>query len=257
MNPLDHIIERTTSRGTWALLSLGLLLASLLPAGAVAASGTATADRDVDGHEQIQRAVHRHLAAYFDAPDAPRAEIEVNRLDPRLRIDACPRPLQTSSRNQQRPAGRVSVRVECTEPSLQWARYVQATVQVFESVVVATRTLRRGERLQARDIELREIDTARLRDTVYRHPERAEGMAVRRTIAAGNPLTAGSVTEPILIERGDTVSITAESGTVRIRHQGVALQDGVMGERIRIRNQRSERVIQATVTDDGEARVAF
>lgn len=244
-------------RGTARLLLLTTLVAgNLLPLPAVAANsdGNATAP---DGHEQIHQAVSRFLASFFEAPDAPRAEIDVGRLDPRLQMTACSRPLETELNRQQAPAGRVTVRVDCPAQDAPWTRYIQASVQVFEPVVVATRTLRRGERVTAADISLEEREVSMLRDTVYRDPARAEGMALRRTVTAGSPLTGQSVTEPVLIRRGDTVTLTAENEAVTIRHQGVALQDGVLGKRISVRNRRSERVIQATVTGSGQARVAF
>jgi flagella basal body P-ring formation protein FlgA len=247
--------ERT---GSARLLCLCCLLAgNLLPHPAAAATSNDGNSREPSGHEQVHQAVSGFLAGFFDSPDAPRAEIDVSRLDPRLQIDGCSRPLETSLNRQQTPAGRVTVRVDCPAPEAPWTRYIQASVQVFEPVVVTTRTLRRGERLTAADISLEERDTSMLRDTVYRDPARAEGMAVRRTVTAGSPLTGNSVTEPVLIQRGDTIAITAENETVSIRHQGVALQNGVLGKRISVRNRRSERVIQATVTGPGQASVAF
>lgn len=258
----NHVIQQTGKRWPGRIATAGLLLLALqatgnpLPPAAAAADNGDGASAPA-GHEQIHRAVSGFLAGFFESPDAPRAEIEVNRLDPRLQVSGCSRALETTLNRQQTPAGRVTVRVDCQAPEAPWTRYIQASVQVFEPVVVATRTLRRGERLTAADIRLEERDVSLLRDTVYRDPARAEGMALRRTVTAGSPLTGQSVTEPVLIRRGDTVTLIAESGTVSIRHQGVALQDGVMGKRISVRNRRSERVIQATVTGTGRARVVF
>lgn len=254
----QQTMEGSTGQSGAAALPLLLLLVTgnLLPLPAVAANSDAEA-RVPDGHEQIHQAVSSFLAGFFDSPEAPRAEIEVTRLDPRLRISGCSRPLETTLNRQQTPAGRVTVRVDCPATDAPWTRYIQASVQVFEPVVVAARTLRRGEHLTAADISLEERDVSLLRDTVYRDPARAEGMALRRTVTAGSPLTGQSVTEPVLIRRGDTITITAENEAVSIRHQAVALQDGVLGKRISVRNRRSERVIQATVTGSGQARVAF
>lgn len=259
---LNNVMQQTARRfagrdGAALVLLLAILVTgNLLPPAAMAANSDGETPAP-DGHEQIHQAVSRFLAGFFEAPDAPRAEIEVNRLDPRLQITACSRALETELNRQQAPAGRVTVRVDCPAPEAPWTRYIQASVQVFEPVVVATRTLRRGERLTAADISLEERDVSMLRDTVYRDPARAEGMALRRTVTAGSPLTGQSVTEPVLIRRGDTVTLTAENEAVSIRHQGVALQDGVLGKRISVRNRRSDRVIQATVTGSGQARVAF
>ena len=248
--------QKSRTMVSCALLGLLLCLSGTLQAGA-------------DGHAQIREAVQEYLHSFHpeaarsaenngtDPALAHRVDIDIGQLDPRLRIDACAVPLETGMNLQQEPVGRITVRVDCRDPAQAWTRYVPATVRVFEPVLVSTRSIDRGELLSDADMTLQSMDLSRLRQAVLRDPDTARGMEARRRIAAGTPLTHGVLAAPLLIERGDTIILSAQRGTVRIQNQATALQSGELGERINVRNERSNRTMQAIVTGPGEARIEF
>jgi flagella basal body P-ring formation protein FlgA len=61
--------------------------------------------------------------------------------------------------------------------------------------------------------------------------------------------------EPKIIKRGERVMITAAKSGIGIRMNGIAQSDGNRGQVIRVKNQNSERVINAIVTGIGEVTV--
>ncbi len=232
----------------------------LLLLAALAAAAPLSAQPAVSGHEQLARAVHDFIADYYVQDSAPlpgrRVEIDVAHLDPRLQIDPCPVPLTTRLNHNQVPLGKITVRVECAGEA-PWSRYIPATVRVWQQILQSARPLPRGSILGPADIELAEIDVSTVRNTWLAEPERALGKELRRAMQAGQPITAEALTQPQLIARGDTVVLTAQRGSARIRHQGVALQNGEMGSQISVRNTSSKRVVQAVVSGPGEAEVIF
>ena len=52
-----------------------------------------------------------------------------------------------------------------------------------------------------------------------------------------------------MVCKGDNVTIYAKTRTLTIKTTGVALQDGNVGEQIRVRNQKSGKTISARVKD--------
>ncbi len=61
--------------------------------------------------------------------------------------------------------------------------------------------------------------------------------------------------QPILIKRGDAVTITAEGDGLSVKMPGVAMSDGRRGEQIRIKNNNSAKIVDAQVTEPGEVAV--
>ena len=59
------------------------------------------------------------------------------------------------------------------------------------------------------------------------------------------------VEDPILIKRGDPVTVTIESDQIIVTTTGEALMDGQMDKIIRVKNLDSQKIISAKVKDKG------
>jgi len=218
------------------------------------------------GHEQLSTAVREYVESFFapselraglDGEDlSRRVEIQLSTIDPRLPIPVCELPLQTQINQNLRPVGRINVKVDCVGAA-PWSKYVPVSVRVFEHVLTAVRPLARGEILSSSDVMMTEIDVSTVRTTYMHSAEEAIGMELKRSLQANAPLVREALAAPVLVKRGDTVMITARTGSIEIRQQGVALQNGELGKQITVRNTNSDNVVQATVTGHGQASVGF
>jgi len=219
-----------------------------------------------NGHAQLSNAAREFVESFFAASElrtnldredlSRRVEIQVSNIDPRLPVPVCEQPLQTQINQNQRPVGRINVKVDCVGPA-PWSRYVPVTVRVFEHVLTSVRPLARGEILSSSDVMMAEIDVSTVRTTYMHSADEAIGMELKRSVQANAPLVREALAAPVLIKRGDTVMITARTGSIEIRQQGVALQNGELGKQITVRNTNSDNVVQATVTGHGQASVGF
>ena len=218
------------------------------------------------GHAQLSTAVREYVESFF-APSELRAgfdnedlsrrvEIELSNIDPRLPVPVCEQPLQTQINQNQRPLGRINVKVDCFGAA-PWSKYVPVTVRVFEHVLTSARPLARGEILSSSDVMMTEIDVSTVRTTYLHSADEVIGMELKRSVQANAPLVREALAAPLLVKRGDTVMITARTGSIEIRQQGVALQNGELGKQITVRNTNSDNVVQATVTGHGQASVGF
>lgn len=82
--------------------------------------------------------------------------------------------------------------------------------------------------------------------------EDAVGRVARRSIAAGQVLTARLLDEPLLVRRGETVQIRARRDAVEVVVPGQALDAGRRGQTIRVRNAGNGTVIRARVVETGQ-----
>lgn len=181
-------------------------------------------------------------------------EVSVGHLDSRLRLPRCGTPLQASWPAAARKRGNVTVAVSCDAPS-NWSLYVQAKVQVFEKIIVSSRSMSRGEILSDQDIELESKDLSALNSGYYTRGDEVVGMMLKRSIRAGMVLTPTLLKPQLLIKRGDKVTILAVTGAVEVRMEGQALKDGAKGEVIRVRNLSSKLEIEAEVVSPGIVKV--
>lgn len=80
------------------------------------------------------------------------------------------------------------------------------------------------------------------------------GLSPRRPMRAGQIVRTRMLAAPMLVRRGDGVTIVVHSGAVEVRNAGEALEAGREGEVVRVRNSATGRVIRARVI--GEDMVA-
>jgi flagella basal body P-ring formation protein FlgA len=80
---------------------------------------------------------------------------------------------------------------------------------------------------------------------------------LRQPVAEGAVILPGQLVQPRAVRRGQRVVIEAVRGAMQVNGSGEALADGMPGERIKVRNVGSGRVVEATVRPDGRVRVEF
>ena len=183
-----------------------------------------------------------------------RHEIQVNPLDPRLRLAACDSDLTQSLESPAQPVGRVTVRVSC-EGSTPWTVFVPAQVRIFRPVVVVKTALRRDSIIGAGDVALVEQDVSLLNRGYVTEVEQVIGRKLTRATRTDQVLTPAMLQLAEAVRRGDQVVISARSGGINVRMQGEALSGGTLGQQISVRNLTSQRVIQARVAGPGQVEV--
>lgn len=129
----------------------------------------------------------------------------------------------------------------------------QAIVTV--PAMVPTRRLAAGEMIAEADLSLADVPLASLPGAALRLSSDLVGKEVQRALLPGRPIVATSVREPRAVRRGDQVQIAFTGAGIALTAPGRALQDGVLGEEIRVVNLASNRTITATAAGSGRVTV--
>ncbi|MDN6857511.1 flagellar basal body P-ring formation chaperone FlgA [Pseudomonas sp. CAN2814] len=185
-----------------------------------------------------------------------RYEIEVARIDPRLRLAACDKDLTQNLENTATPVGRVTVQVRC-DGSSPWTVYIPATVKLFRQVVVTTLPLQRSHVLEPGDVSVVERDIGPLTQGFLTDPQQVVGMKLKRSTVNDQVLAPVFLEQAAAVRKGDQVVIRAKTSAINVFMPGEALSDGVPGEQIRVRNLRSQRIVKARVVEPGTVEVSL
>lgn len=225
------------------------LLASLL----LTAAASNAANRKTEPHDAIRAAAEAHVMAQADQfPTPPR--VKAGTLDSRLKLAACDQPLEAYDSPNGLNRGRGVVGVRCTG-STPWKIYVPVQVALMEHVVSSRHPLVSGQVLEADDLMLRETDVSQFHKAYFTDIKDVVGLRAKRAIAAGRTLHAGLLNREKLVKRGSQVEIIAGSDGLYVSMKGKALADGGRGDRIRVKNLTSGRVVTGEVTESGVIRV--
>ncbi|MHA6494581.1 flagellar basal body P-ring formation chaperone FlgA [Pseudomonas borbori] len=202
-----------------------------------------------------QKFLEQAVADYLQRSGiAGRHEIEISRLDSRLRMPACDKELTATLESPAQPIGRVTTRVRC-DGSGPWTVFVPGHVRLYREVVTSTRPLKRESVVTAMDVTLAERDVGLLKQGYLTAVKQAIGKKLTRPLLPDQILAPIHVEQAEVVKRGDQVVISAHSGGISVRMPGEALSDGGIGKQINVRNQRSQRVIKARITGPGQVEV--
>ena len=249
--------ETTTNRRSLAKCRYWLAVVPALLVLGYSALATANATRPEQligaGEVFLEQAVSEYLQR---SNIAGRHEIQINRLDPRLRLPLCQQPLTTTLESPAEPIGRVTLRVRC-DGAAPWTVFVPGQVRLYREVVIASRPLKRDNLVTDMDVVLAERDVGLLNQGYLTTLQQALGKKLTRALLPDQVLAPIHVQLAEAIRKGDQVVISARSGGISVRMPGEALSDGTIGRQISVRNQRSNRVIRARVVGPGQVEVAM
>jgi flagella basal body P-ring formation protein FlgA len=228
----------------------GWLIAALffLTCGVVAAADE-TAAGGTESHARIAQAAKVFLRKQLEGHSG-RIEISMGAIDSRMRLIHCDRPLQTFLPPGGRLIGNASVGVRCDGPET-WTLYVPARVSLIEDVLVARTYLPRGALLTTDQFEIAAREVSGAPQGYLTDGEAAVGMILKSPIQPGALISPAALKKPTLIRRGDQVDIVSRTGLLEVRMKGSALGDGAEGDRIRVRNSNSRRVVEGVVNEAG------
>lgn len=213
---------------------------------------TAVAHAQVDSHSlsDIAGTAAMAMQAGAKAQGYDGIDVQVRPLDGRLALARCSQPLTTLPVSSTRALGAVSVGVRCPG-SQPWTLYVRGEVSATQAVPVLNGALQRGDLIGKNDIVVEKRNITQDFGGIITEVDDLIGMEARRNLQAGTPLRFADLLSPVLVERGQTVSIVSGGGGLRVSMQGKALANGGAGDRVMVANLTSGTRVEGVVAADG------
>ncbi|MEX0742713.1 MAG: flagellar basal body P-ring formation chaperone FlgA, partial [Phycisphaeraceae bacterium] len=152
------------------------------------------------------------------------------------------------------PIGRVPVTVRRYDgDALAATDRLRVQVIIKQPAVIASRSLTRGQVITASDLKVEQITLTSSRKTPLRAVDSAVGKQSVGLIREGAVVYVDDVEAPLLVKRGQAVTVRAVSGGIVLRTVGRAMEDGQQGEMILLRNERTRERFYVHVTGPQEA----
>ena len=133
---------------------------------------------------------------------------------------------------------------------------VQVNIRVLARVVVAERAIRRNEPLDTSSVSVETRDITTLPNDILIGDPAPEWIA-STTIPAGSVLKRSWVTTPPAIRSGDPVLVQVDAGAVIITDKGRAMQDGRIGDRIKVKLGKDSRQVRGLVDSEGLIKITI
>jgi flagella basal body P-ring formation protein FlgA len=122
-------------------------------------------------------------------------------------------------------------------------------------VVFANTNMVAGQALKAGSLRLEKLDQDKVSRTHLFELAGLEGFEVTRTIRAGEALRTTDLRPALLVKRGEMVVLSiGKPSEFEITIKLEAMQDGRMGEQVKLKNAETGRILNGIVTGQGQLR---
>ena len=88
-------------------------------------------------------------------------------------------------------------------------------------------------------------------DDALTAPEQAIGMETKVALAAAAPLPRAALAAPVVVKKGDLVTMMIETPVMRSSVAGEALEAGAVGGGIKVMNRASKQTVAGKVIEHG------
>lgn len=155
--------------------------------------------------------------------------------------------------------GRITVKLGFYVDGQQVAdRSLTGQVKFFQKMVVATGPLARGTVLTKADLRVIRLQVLRGADRQFNSIRDVVGLKLKRSIGAGQPIRNNQVAKPILVKRGDKVTLVAQKGRLTVTAAGIVrASKATLGEQIKVLNLSTRREVYGQVVSPTRVKVFF
>ncbi len=242
--------QRFRLQGLRAWLGIGLLLCSASLSAQIAGTETAA----IEPLERIMTTVRTFVLASLGDAATTATRIDIGQLDSRLRLARCAHLPTAQLAPGSRSLDNGTVNIRCTAP-VTWSIFVPVRVEREVAAVVVTRPLSRQQVITAADVRLEATSSAQLANGYFDTPENVIGLQTKRALLPGQVLNDALLTPAKVVKRGQQVTLIVVTPGVTVQMKGEALEDGAVGQRIRVRNSTSKQIIEGEIEASGMVRL--
>ena len=204
----------------------------------------------VEAHslDDIKKTAQDYVLTQLQNPDED-IQIVVGQLDPRLRLHQCSMPLEAYSQNYETRQGLSTIGVRCNDHK-PWSLYVPISIKNFKMVATLKHAVIRNTVLNDEDIYLKKMNINRLSSGYFDDVAQLRGKVLKQNLSKGVVINKHHVKAAMAISRGQSVTLIAKNSVIEVRTKGTAMSKGAIGERIKVKNLKSKRIVEGIIIDN-------
>jgi flagella basal body P-ring formation protein FlgA len=133
---------------------------------------------------------------------------------------------------------------------------VAGRVEVHQNVFIAARPLRQNEMITRADLELQKVNITDAADQYAMRPDQVENRRVLRNLGVHQPLELKDLDKPLVLKRGDPVTIVFDLPGLQVTAKGQVNVDAGVGDTLAVTNVSSKKTVYCKVVDSQTVRAA-
>ncbi|WP_320412133.1 flagellar basal body P-ring formation chaperone FlgA [Candidatus Photodesmus blepharus] len=200
--------------------------------------------------QAIQQAAENYVINHIERSKKGKLDAKAASLDPRIFATDCPSPLSVYSPPLHTSSNNVTVLVQCKEDN--WKAYIPVRIISYTPKIIATKLLYRGHIISSKDVRISMVNLHRFQQRGFSSLNMVIGAKIKRNLYKGNIIELKDI---CVVCRNQKITIKVVKKNITITVNGIAIADGVIDEQVKVKNTKSNRIIEGIVTGVKEVTV--
>lgn len=132
---------------------------------------------------------------------------------------------------------------------------LSGVIEEVREIPVFNRSVMPGEVIKQSDLSWIKFPAKRLTARAVLNSADLVGMTVKRPARTDKPITTADVVAPIAISKGDAVTMMVRTKAMILTAAGKALENGGIGDTIRVLNAKSRQTVDAKIIRSGQVEI--
>lgn len=225
-------------------------LIKFLPFALCIVTNIAKADAGNLIRQQFTQQAEQFVLSQLNPDNSKNIEIAAIPIDKRIQIPVCSNPVNFSASPEALSQSNITVKAMCSDNN--WYMYLVIKAVEIQPVVVFSSAVSPGTLITASNTHVVNMNKKRLRSSTFADIKDVIGARIKRRVSAGRPVNPNNL---CYVCKGDSVTISAGTSSMRVKTTGIALEDGNMGETIQVKNRSSNKKVYARVASTGQVEI--
>jgi flagella basal body P-ring formation protein FlgA len=127
---------------------------------------------------------------------------------------------------------------------------ISGRYEEYTTIPVSRRNIRAGDTISEDDLDMYRISAAKVNKNVIRSMDELIGKNARSFLYPFLPIYRDNIKSVDVVKRNDLVTLVYRNGDLTITTEGLALEAGAISDSIRVKNTKSNVVVQGVVAGD-------
>lgn len=189
--------------------------------------------------DEIHELVLQHIKQKIDQ-QLLEPEINLRKLSANLVLPKCQQPLTLLDSRTEKLAGRMTIRVVCSQPK--WQVFVPAIVDGKKPLVKTAKAIIKQAVIKEEDLKLVFVSYKKIPSGSLIDIQKAIGMRAKRAMGADQVIKARDLQPPYWVFKNTQVNIITRIGEIEVKTKGKALNSGIENEQVAVENLTSKKI---------------
>lgn len=208
------------------------------------------------GHDQLEELVRRAISENDAGLDPKNLEVKLVQAPEKVLADPKVKdPIRIDRVEWSQSTGYFTIHASVAAQLGTTALVLTGTALEMVEVVALAQPVRRGDIVREEDLTTTRLARRKVPAGALLDPGEIAGKQARNSLRSNTPLSRSDFQRPILIERGEKVTVNYEMPGMKLTTRAQAMDSGAVGDVIDVMNLQSRRIVPATVLSRGQVRV--